>query len=227
MAAASPPTAPASAGAAPSPCGCRWPGRSRGSRRRSGAGPAQPAGDMRYGCWSWTTTWTPPRAWPRCWNCRGTRPASPTTATRRCAPRTSSVPRSCSWTSACRARTATRWRANCAASRRRSRRCWSRSRAGARRTTGPARRSAGFDHHLTKPAGLAAVEGLLRKWPNAGRGRTSTGLAARQLARLARRLAAPVDPRRQAGVLRQHPARRRRRGFGVGAGVEFLRRALW
>ena len=135
---------------------------------------------------------------------------------------TSSGPRSCSWTSACRARTATRWQRRCADKPETQQAVLVALTGWGAKDDRARSRKAGFDHHLTKPAGLAAVEDLLSRIETAARRRCRL-IVSGACGAPSRRTG---HARRQAGVLRQDAAlggRRRRERDGV----EFLRRALW
>ena len=133
------------------------PDRDRLRRRRTASRPV-------VASWSWTTTWTPPRAWLDSWRgCTGRRCGSPTTARRPWPSPGSSCPRSSSWTSACPA-----WTVNEVARRLRGRPEFEKTLIVALTGWGQEAdversRAAGFDHHLVKPASPEAILELLTK----------------------------------------------------------------
>ena len=78
--------------AASSSCGCRAQapaGKAPAAMPEPEHGPSAPAA---CACSSWTTTWTPPRAWPCCCGSGATRCGWPTTGRRRSTRRASSTP---------------------------------------------------------------------------------------------------------------------------------------
>ncbi|MEH6433948.1 PAS domain S-box protein [Massilia sp. DD77] len=92
-------------------CTCRSRRQARRDRTRKPFRPAPPCA-----CWWWTTMPIRPN-WRPCSCARSdTRWRSPTAPKRRWTRRAPFIPRSVSWTSACRTWTATHWRAGCAAS---------------------------------------------------------------------------------------------------------------
>ena len=160
------------AAAASSWCACRW--RDAPPRRRVPAACRGPAGrDRRRRCASWwpTTTWTPPRPWPRCWSVMGhevrqVHDGEAAVAGRR---RLRPAP-ACCWTSACPSSTATRPAARIRApARRRAAARWWPSPAGASRRTCSARSEAGFDRHLVKPVDPQLLGPLMEEVAQRGR----------------------------------------------------------
>ena len=162
-----------------------------GAGRGAGRG-ARPRGRGRRfppGASSWsTTTGTPPTACGWCSRRSAPRCASPTTVTRRSRPSPTSAPRSCSWTSGCRAWTATRWRGACVPRSREPHAALIALTGWGQEEDRQAAAEAGFDHHLVKPAEIGALRALL--------------------ASLGGRASEPAVPRSRAGAL--NVARRRR-----------------
>ena len=105
---------------------CACPSARRRRPRRPRPLAAAPPATAPAACWSSTTTWTRPRAWPCCWRCPGTTCAPPTTDRPRWKWPSAGGPRWCCWTSACRGSTASRWPGGCADIPLSATWCWSR-----------------------------------------------------------------------------------------------------